>query len=284
MTTYTAETLRNVRATLAAVDTLYPVKGTGELLTLTNPKVSKAAASMGYLPAVLHLAPYTMAGVNVCQWATKGDMGCGALCLNTAGRGGISLDASGWNRIQAARIRRTARMVLDADAFAIDLAREIGRHTIRAHRLGLVPCVRLNGTSDVAFHRLIPEVITAAQADGVTFYDYTKRPTPDAARIGIDLTYSYPGGNGAAARRYLDAGQRVAVVFATRKGAELPREWVAPWGDAYPVTDGDAHDLRFTDPGGVIVGLRAKGRAAKVKPTPRGFVQDPDTSRRIGAT
>lgn len=283
MTTYTAETLRNVRATLATVDTLYPVKGKGELLTLTNPKVSKAAASMGYLPAVLHLAPYTMAGVNVCQWATRGDTGCGALCLNTAGRGGIGLDASGWNRIQAARIRRTARMVLDGDAFAIDLAREIGRHTIRAHRLGLVPCVRLNGTSDVAFHRLIPEIITAAQADGVTFYDYTKRPTPDAAAHGIDLTYSYPGGNGAAARRYLDAGQRVAVVFATRKGCELPSEWVAPWGDAYPVTDGDTHDLRFTDPGGVIVGLRAKGRAAKVKPAPLGFVQDPDASRRIGA-
>lgn len=280
---YTADTLRTVRATLRAIDQHYPVKAAGELLTLTNPKVSKAAADMGYLPAVLHLAPHTMAGVNVCQWATPGTSGCINLCLNTAGRGGINLDASGWNRIQAARIRRTARMVIEPDAFAVQLAREIGRHTIRAHRLGLVPCVRLNGTSDVAFHRLIPEIITAAQAEGVRFYDYTKRPTPDAAEIGIDLTYSYPGGNGAAARRYLDAGQRVAVVFATRKGRELPATWHAPWGDVVPVIDGDAHDLRFTDPGGVIIGLRAKGRAAKLAPSPRGFVQDPNATRRIVA-
>ena len=278
--TYTAETLRSVRATLAAVDTLYPVKSAGKLLTVANPKVNREAVERGYLPAVLHLAPHTMAGVNVCPWATLGEEGCAAPCLNTAGRGGIALDASGWNAIQAARIRRTARMALAPDAFAVELAREIGQHAARAHRMGLVPCIRLNGTSDISWHRTMPDVLTAAREAGCVLYDYTKRPVPDAAAHGVDLTYSYPGGEGTAARRYLDAGHRVAVVFATRKGAELPAEWVAPWGAAYPVTDGDTHDLRFTDPGGVIVGLRAKGRARAIAPAPYGFVQDPDVARR----
>jgi hypothetical protein len=30
-----------------------------------------------------------------------------------------------------------------------------------------------------------------------------------------------------------------------------------------PVIDGDEHDLRFLDPSGVVVGLRAKGKARK---------------------
>ena len=65
----------------------------------------------------------------------------------------------------------------------------------------------------------------------------------------------------------------MAVVFATRKGNDLPATWAAPWGDTYTVVDGDAHDLRFLDPAGVIVGLRGKGRLANAEPTPGGFLQ-----------
>ena len=272
---YTVDTLRTVRATLAAVDQAYPVQGAGKLLTLSNPKVNRAAAEMGYLPAILHLAPHTMAGVNVCAWAS---VECAAGCLNTSGQGGIGLDAAGWNRTQAARIRRTASLALEPGAFAVRLAREIGQHAARAARMGLTPCLRLNGTSDVTWHRTFPDVLLAAREAGVILYDYTKRPTPDAAEHGIDVTYSYPGGSGTAARRYLQAGHRVAVVFATVRGRRLkdqalPAEWLAPWGETFPVHDGDAHDLRFTDPGGVIIGLRAKGKLIGAAPSRKGFVQ-----------
>ena len=270
MTTLNAETLARVRATFAAVNVHYPAKSPGALLTFTNPKVNKEATERGYMPAILHLAPSTMVGADLCQWATPE---CRAACLNTAGRGGIGLDASGWNVIQAARIRRAAAMLLTPDDFADRLTREITAHARRARRHGLAPALRLNGTSDLPWHRTMPDVIAHAHAEGCTLYDYTKRVTPDAADYGIDLTYSYPGGNGAAARRYLAAGQRVAVVFSTRKGHALPREWHAPWGEAVPVIDGDAHDLRFMDPGGVIVGLRAKGNARRITPTPTGFIQ-----------
>ena len=269
--TYSADTIQRVTATLAAVNAHYPVAGSGgELLTLTNPKVAKGAAERGYLPAVLHLAPSTMAGANLCPWSSAE---CAAGCLNTSGRGGIGLDASGWNVIQAARIRRAAFLILNPEGFAEKLRAEVAAHVKRAERHGLRPALRLNGTSDVAWHRAAPSILDYATQRGVRLYDYTKRPKPDAAAHGIDLTYSYPGGEGNAARRYLAAGHRVAVVFATRKAQALPTEWRSPWGDTFRVIDGDASDLRFLDPSGVVVGLRAKGKLRGVAGSARGFVQ-----------
>jgi hypothetical protein len=65
----------------------------------------------------------------------------------------------------------------------------------------------------------------------------------------------------------------VAVVFATAKRDALPATWRAPWGDNLRVIDGDAHEMRFTDPAGVIVGLRAKGRLVGERGTRHGFLQ-----------
>jgi hypothetical protein len=45
-----------------------------------------------------------------------------------------------------------------------------------------------------------------------------------------------------------------AVFKGPSKG--LPRAY-----KGFPVIDGDLHDLRFLDPHGVIVGLKAKGKA-----------------------
>ena len=268
--TYTAATLREVTARRRFAETHYPTRTPLDLLTVSNPKVAKGAAQLGYLPAVLHLAPHTLSGANLCPWASRE---CAAGCLNTSGRGGIALDASGLNAIQAARVRRSAMMIIEPDAFAAQLVAEVQRHARTAARHGLRPCIRLNGTSDVAWHRTFPQVIAATLETGARLYDYTKRPVPDAAAAGIDLTYSYPGGEGKAARRYLESGYRCAVVFDTPRGAPLPDEWHAPWGNAYPVIDGDAHDLRFTDPAGVIVGLRAKGRLRGALASRFGFVQ-----------
>jgi hypothetical protein len=175
--------------------------------------------------------------------------------------------------IQAARIRRAAFLILNPEGFAEKLRAEVAAHVKRAERHGLRPALRLNGTSDVAWHRAAPSILDYATQRGVRLYDYTKRPKPDAAAHGIDLTYSYPGGEGNAARRYLAAGHRVAVVFATRKAQALPTEWRSPWGDTFRVIDGDASDLRFLDPSGVVVGLRAKGKLRGVAGSARGFVQ-----------
>ncbi len=67
--------------------------------------------------------------------------------------------------------------------------------------------------------------------------------------------------------RHLQQGFNVTVVFAVKKGEPLPKTW-----NGYRVIDGDIHDLRFLDPEGVVVGLRAKGRAKKTTPVTNGFV------------
>jgi len=64
------------------------------------------------------------------------------------------------------------------------------------------------------------------------------------------------------ATQVLKAGGNVAMVF--RK--QLPKTY-----KGYKVINGDEHDMRFTDPKNVIVGLTAKGEAKTDK---SGFVID----------
>ena len=59
-----------------------------ELLTLGNPKTAKGE-KLWYFTAILHLAPATLSGFEVCSHRSAG---CTAACLNTAGRGGMGLD------------------------------------------------------------------------------------------------------------------------------------------------------------------------------------------------
>lgn len=228
------------------------------LLTVGNPKTAKGEG-YGYFTAILHLAPASLSGRNVCAHATDG---CKAACLNTAGRGGIALDADGLNGIQVARIRRTRWFTRDRVAFMVRLVRDIETHCKRAAAHGLKPAVRLNGTSDLPWENIpcgdFPNIF--ARFPEVRFYDYTKVPARLRRRAmgtpNYALTFSLAESNDAHALDAMAAGLNVAAVFAVRKGQPLPATYYGR-----PVIDGDLTDLRFTDPAGVIVGLRAKGRA-----------------------
>jgi hypothetical protein len=98
----------------------------------------------------------------------------------------------------------------------------------------------------------------------VQFYDYTKIPNRKVSHIkNYHLTYSYAP----TTHQYLAKAQdnyglnvNLAVVFA---GA-LPKYYLGR--DVY---DGDESDLRFLDPKGVVIGLKAKGKA---KTQPSGLV------------
>jgi len=70
------------------------------------------------------------------------------------------------------------------------------------------------------------------------------------------LTFSRSEENDAESLAILSLGGNVAVVFDTPKDQALPTEW-----HGYPVINGDENDVRFEDPRGVVVGLRAKGAA-----------------------
>lgn len=237
------------------------------LLTVGNPKTAKGEG-LGYLTAIMHLAPHTVAGFNVCGYASKG---CAAACLNTAGRGGIGLDENGLNVIQAARIQRTRLFRRDREAFLAQLVREIKAHAKRSAKHGLKPAVRLNGTSDLPWERFpvtrgqtsYPNVMQAFPE--VTFYDYTKWPIAKRRTElspGYSLTLSLCEDNDGRAAEALRSGFNVAAVFNVAKSGDLPETFTIG-GETARVIDGDTHDLRFLDPKGVIVGLRAKGRAKR---------------------
>lgn len=247
----------------------------GSLLTTGNPKTAKGEGR-GYLTAIMHLAPASISGRNVCPHATEG---CRTACLNTAGRGGVGLDENGLNSIQVARIRRTRWFQRDRPAFMAALVSEVARHARAAKRHGLTPAVRLNGTSDLPWERFPVEHKGRTYSDvfgafpEVTFYDYTKWPArlrPLVPAIpNYSLTFSLAESNDAKAADALRAGLNVAAVFDTGKGHALPATF-AIMGESRPVIDGDLTDLRFLDPSGVIVGLRAKGRAKRDR---SGFVR-----------
>jgi hypothetical protein len=226
-----------------------------ELLTTSNPKTAKGERA-GYLTAALHLAPAMVSGRNVCPHATPA---CTHACLNLSGRGKLPQQ-------QAARIRRTRFWARDRVGFMATLVGELERHVRRATTRGLRPAARLNALSDLPWERFaverdgerFPHIFAAFPE--IVFYDYTKWPLhrrPLVASIpNYSLTFSLAEDNDAHAADVLAAGGNVAVVFA---GALPARFSVA--GVEAPVIDGDANDLRFTDPPGCIVGLSAKGRA-----------------------
>ena len=247
----------------------------------------------GFMTAVMYLAPFKSAGVNVCPMAELA--GCWKGCLNTAGRGGISKGSAKMNpygielpdnAIQNARIKRTRLWADERDTFWIQLRKEITAFIKRAERKGLTPVVRLNGTSDIQWEKFTPyypggsaHTIFEMFPD-VQFYDYTKIGTRFKGELPANyhLTLSFS----AASSRYAQmcfqtvkfSGCNVAVVVRNKAEKQTMLDngtWMG-----YATTDGDLSDLRFTDSDNgqrLAVLLTAKGSARSDR---SGFVVDLD--------
>jgi hypothetical protein len=146
--------------------------------------------------------------------------------------------------------------------------------TKRASKNNLVPCVRLNGTSDISWENVGGEFKNLLNKfPYLQFYDYSKNNIRMERFLGglmpknYHLTFSLNESNMDTALKILKLGGNVAMVFDTKKGKALPKTHLG-----FKVVDGDLSDLRFLDKQGVVVGLRAKGKARK--DTTSGFVQD----------
>lgn len=200
--------------------------------------------SLGYITAIRYLAPANESGTNVCPNAGA----CASVCLYEAGRGAFA-------NVKAARVAKTIHRLEHRDEHLVLAAAEIIRATKRASVMGMTLAVRLNGTSDLPGDALA----LAKQFPNVQFYDYTKLKTwRNALPANYHLTLSYDPQTVPAVecQKALAKGVNVAVVFDIKKGDALPTTFLS-----VPVIDGDEHDLRFLDPVGVVVGLRAKGPA-----------------------
>jgi len=219
-----------------------------------------------YETAIMYMQPWKSAGINVC--ANAEIAGCIDGCLFTAGRGAM-------NVVQKARARKTAWFAADRDGFMAQLVIDTTKFTKYCAKQSVQPVVRLNGTSDIRWERIpvskdgiIHNNIFDAFPD-IQFYDYTKI----ANRKGVDhiknyhLTFSYSEANPLYKKQIEIAkakGMNMAVVF--RSILSIPHHFMNR-----PVISGDADDLRFLDPDGVVVSLYAKGRAKKDQ---SGFVID----------
>ena len=222
-------------------------------------KTDKGTAS-GFLTGMLYLAPGQLAGVgNLCPHASAG---CLAACLFTAGRAGI------FEAVNKARVMRTRFLHDNRAGFIAALKGEIAGLIRKAKRRGLRPVVRLNGTSDLPWEKLAPELFT--DFPGVRFYDYTKSIRRAVAFAkgelpkGYHLTFSLAENNAAAAGIALAAGVNVAAVA---DGVKVGKRFALPGSiDARPTFSADRHDLRFLDRKGRdgkgrIGILKAKGKA-----------------------
>jgi len=268
---------------------LKKVWGIGYLLNIdANPKTVKGQ-KLGFMTAVLYLAPYSLSGYNVCPMAVLA--GCWKACLNVQGRGGMKVGGKTMktpvgrvpsNDIQRARIQRTKFWAEDRKEFLIQLVKEIRAFLKRAERKGLTPVIRLNGMSDIQWERLdvgywlgTGESYTIFEMfPDVQFYDYTKitkrfdRELPS----NYDLALSFSNADQKYADRCWEAhlkGASLVIVYRTKEDIAN----AATWFDECRVNfvNGDAHDLRFIDPPKSIVALLAKGTA---KHDTSGFVQD----------
>jgi len=249
-----------------------PQKKPFQLLTLgsSNPKTAKSEKQQ-HFTFILHLAPAKRSGYNMCPWSTPE---CEALCLNTAGHGGIFKPGEETNAVQDARIRRTRLFRTDRETFLALLVRDIEKGIRYALRKRLTPVFRLNGTSDQVWEKIpvkragvrYPHIFAAFPTE--QFYDYTKAPYTlrrhDIPNYHLTFSLAETLKNRRDAGIWQAHGKNIAAVFGVKSPAEFPSSY-----RNRRVVNGDETDLRFLDPAGVVVGLKAKGAARRAE---NGFV------------
>lgn len=221
-----------------------------------NPKTDKnlkIESLKKYWILRLNLAPYKISGFNTCSSASQG---CANACLHTAGNPVFMPQKT------LGRINRTRFYFRDRAKFLTKLIKEITNHELYCYKNDFIPVVRLNTTSDIPWeiHKIF-DLFPRVQ-----FYDYTKikkRAIKFAQGLmpkNYHLTFSMNEANHTDCDEVLQQGGNIAVVFRDK----LPDTY-----KGYKVVNGDEHDLRFTDPKNVVVGLKAKGLA---KTDQSGFV------------
>lgn len=234
----------------------------GNTPLLTAPANNYKMAKGDVLNYGLSLSPARLSGVaNLCPHSTQG---CRDLCVNTAGNGIIP-------SVQRARIAKTKFMLAHPAAFLALLANEIDEARAEAKTLKKKMAVRLNVFSDIPWEDAAPWLF--AKFSDIQFYDYTKNSfRVEGSPSNYHLTYSASERDSDNfLRDLLDDGINVTIV-ADKVDKQVPSDWYG-----HPVLDGDVTDYRPSDPDGVVVFLKPKGKARNKTNAPRGkFVRSSD--------
>lgn len=254
------------------------------LLSHTSAKAIKAG-EFGYRNAILYMAPAEFANVgNLCPHASPA---CRAACLGLySGQASmVKSDAlKHANNVRLSRIAKARAFMQSRVEFMALLARSIAWNYAAATRDGLTLCVRLNGSTDIAFEgvrvtvsendaRYISARLGRAVLPGsyrnvfelfptIQFVDYTKNPRRMVLYTlpsNYHLTFSRSETNQTHMLALLAQQKNVAVVFDA-----LPETYMGA-----RVVNGDENDLRHLDPKaewpalGYVIGLLPKGSKAK---------------------
>jgi hypothetical protein len=218
--------------------------------SMDNPKAIKAQ-KLGWLNGINYMAPHRLAQVgDLCGNST---VACRALCL-----GEHSGNAALYPAVMDSRIRKAQWFMTDRKAFLQEAKLHIKNAKRQARKAKLKLCLRMNGSTDLAWEGLAPEIFVDNPT--IQFVDYTKSVKRALAYAAgkmpsnYHLTFSHSEKNELDCRRVLAAGGNVAVVF----GCPMPKTYLG-----YPVVNGDESDLRHLDKRHVIVGLSPKGLKAK---------------------
>lgn len=215
------------------------------------------------LTAVAYLCPATEAGgrKSTCAWSTPE---CEFWCLVASGL--LGKRPSG-----RARLWRTALRFGAPELYFELLAHEIRAHAKKARKIGAIPAVRLDGTTDLGDAQR-PDMRALFAETGVQAYDYSKSLMRvmaslvrgqrsallhDLAHVPVTFSYSGPDSD-YDSDRVLEAGGNVAVVLDI--GPDDPKPEIFR---GRPAIDGDVDDARFRDPSGCWVILSAKGNALR---------------------
>ena len=204
----------------------------------------------------LSFAPHKLSGYNVCPHATEG-------CINSCvGKGGLAVV---YPQILQRRIEKTRFFFERRQEFLAQLKAELFAADKYCAKRGIVGRVRLNTFSDVRWD-VIP-ALELASFSNLRFYDYTKSVDSALASLNSPHYFRVYSLNEKSTvvdtLEVLRSGGNVAVVFdveynpAHNKFGALPETYMG-----YSVIDGDVTDDRYSDPRGVIVGLRLKGTKA----------------------
>ena len=214
---------------------------------LSSSAKTRKSEGVGVLSKVLYLT----SGI----FCPKASPACLTTCL------GHSSGRMPMQRSTDARDRRSALFLEDRDYFLQLLRSDIFQLRHDTHLQGMIASVRLNGTSDLPWERIAPELFS--EFHDVQFYDYTKIAPRYrsylSGKLGekdwpsnYTLCFSVSEKNGEDATAFLKQGGTVAAVF----HPYIPQEF-----KGVPVINGDKHDARWLDGKSVVVGLSAKGIA-----------------------
>jgi hypothetical protein len=241
-----------------------------------NMKTEKSSGE-GVLTTGLNLAPHTLSGLNNFDVCPNASSECRQNCLGTTAGGNKQYP----DTALSSKILRT-HFVASHPEHAIRLIdSEISAHTRKAKKMKMIPGVRLNITSDIAWEHHAPELFQ--RHSSVQFYDYTKSPNrvmkhldpksghPKNYHLTLSHTGEGPESNGKAVSKVLAAGGVVASVFKRGGGKKLPTHVVDHSTEkSYPVVNGDDDDNTFDRHNtakliegkgghGVVSGLMLKG-------------------------